>query len=181
NVPKEAYYGAQTQRAVDNFPVSGLRFSREFIRALGIIKKNAAKVNAALGEIDEDVAAAIQKAAQEVSEGKFDDDFAVDIFQTGSGTSTNMNANEIIAKRANELKDDEVEVDIHPNDHVNYGQSSNDRSEEHTSELQSRSLHDALPIWLQQSRRRPRRSAKGNLMMILQWIFFKRAPALPPI
>src|SRR5699024_1272815 len=126
NVPKEAYYGAQTQRAVDNFPVSGLRFSREFIRALGIIKKNAAKVNAALGEIDEDVAAAIQKAAQEVSEGKFDDDFAVDIFQTGSGTSTNMNANEIIAKRANELKDDEVEVDIHPNDHVNYGQSSND-------------------------------------------------------
>lgn len=125
-VPKDAYYGAQTQRAVDNFSVSDLRFSRSFIKALGLIKKNAASVNAALGELDQDVAAAIEKAAREVSDGKFDSDFAVDIFQTGSGTSTNMNANEIIAKRANELKNDGVETVIHPNDHVNYGQSSND-------------------------------------------------------
>lgn len=125
-VPKNAYYGAQTQRAVNNFPVSDLRFSRGFIEALGLVKQNAARVNAALGELDEDVASAIQKAAQEVIDGKFDQDFAVDIFQTGSGTSTNMNANEIIAKRANELKTDRVETAIHPNDHVNYGQSSND-------------------------------------------------------
>ena len=125
-VPKNAYYGAQTQRAVDNFPVSDLRFSRGFIEALGLIKKNAAKVNTDLGELDKDIATAIQKAANEVSQGKFDDDFAIDIFQTGSGTSTNMNANEIIANRANELKNDGVETTIHPNDHVNYGQSSND-------------------------------------------------------
>lgn len=125
-VPKDAYYGAQTQRAVDNFPVSGIRFSRDFIEALGLVKKNAAKVNAELGELDQDITDPIQKAAAEVSEGKFDDDFAIDIFQTGSGTSTNMNANEIIAKRANELKADSVDTEIHPNDHVNYGQSSND-------------------------------------------------------
>jgi fumarate hydratase class II len=125
-VPKDAYYGAQTQRAVDNFPVSDLRFSRGFIKALGLVKKNAAAVNAELSEIDKGIAEAIQKAAEEVSDGKFDHDFAVDIFQTGSGTSTNMNVNEIIAKRANELKADEVETTIHPNDHVNYGQSSND-------------------------------------------------------
>jgi len=125
-VPKDAYYGAQTQRAVDNFPVSGVRFSREFIEALGLVKKNAAKVNADLGELDKGIAEAIQKAASEVAEGRFDEDFPIDIFQTGSGTSTNMNANEIIAKRANELKGDDINTDIHPNDHVNYGQSSND-------------------------------------------------------
>ena len=125
-VPKDAYYGAQTQRAVDNFPVSGIRFSRGFIEALGLVKKNAAKVNADLGELDKGIAEAIQKAASEVAEGRFDEDFPIDIFQTGSGTSTNMNANEIIAKRANELKGDDINTDIHPNDHVNYGQSSND-------------------------------------------------------
>lgn len=125
-VPKEAYYGAQTQRAVNNFPVSDLKFSRAFIQALGLVKKNAAKVNASLGRLDEGISKAIQKAADEVIEGKFDQDFAVDIFQTGSGTSTNMNANEIIAKRANELKEADVETTIHPNDHINYGQSSND-------------------------------------------------------
>nr|WP_246043115.1 class II fumarate hydratase [Fodinibius saliphilus] len=125
-VPKNAYYGAQTQRAVDNFPVSGIRFSRSFIQALGMVKKNAAKVNDALGELDNGITDAIQKAAQEVIEGKHDDDFPIDIFQTGSGTSTNMNSNEIISRRANELKDEAVEVEIHPNDHVNYGQSSND-------------------------------------------------------
>ena len=125
-VPKDAYYGAQTQRAVDNFPVSNIPFSRGFIEALGLVKKNAAKVNAELGELDEGITDAIQQAAQEVSDGKYDEDFPIDIFQTGSGTSTNMNANEIIAKRANEIKGDEVDTEIHPNDHVNYGQSSND-------------------------------------------------------
>ncbi len=125
-VPKEAYYGAQTQRAIDNFPISGIRFSHSFIEALGRVKKCAAKVNAGLGMLDKDIAEAIQKAAQEVIEGKFDDHFAIDIFQTGSGTSTNMNANEIIAKRANELKGEDVETVIHPNDHINFGQSSND-------------------------------------------------------
>lgn len=125
-VPKNAYYGAQTQRAVDNFPVSGIRFSRGFIEAIGLVKQSAAKVNAELGELDSGITDAIQKAAAEVSEGKFDDHFPIDIFQTGSGTSTNMNANEIIAKRANELKAEDVDAEIHPNDHVNYGQSSND-------------------------------------------------------
>lgn len=125
-VPKEAYYGAQTQRAVDNFPVSGIKFSHSFIEALGRIKKSAAKVNTELGMLDKDIAEAIQKAAQEVIEGKFDEHFAIDIFQTGSGTSTNMNVNEIIARRANELKAEGVETVIHPNDHINFGQSSND-------------------------------------------------------
>lgn len=124
-VPKDAYYGAQTQRAFDNFPVSGIRFSREFISALGLVKKTAAKVNADLGLLNHEISDAIQKAAGEVAEGKFDDDFVVDIFQTGSGTSTNMNANEIIARRANEHYSGD-DGPIHPNDHVNFGQSSND-------------------------------------------------------
>lgn len=124
-VPKNAYYGAQTQRAFDNFPVSGIRFSREFIAAIGLVKKTAAKVNADLGLLDQDISDAIQKAADEVIVGKFDDDFVVDIFQTGSGTSTNMNANEIIARRSNEHYSGE-DGPIHPNDHVNFGQSSND-------------------------------------------------------
>ncbi len=124
-VPSNAYYGAQTQRAADNFPVSNLRFSREFIAALGLVKKSAAKVNEELGLLDHDISNAIQKAAQEVIDGKFDDHFVLDIFQTGSGTSTNMNSNEIISRRANELYNGN-EGTIHPNDHVNYGQSSND-------------------------------------------------------
>ncbi len=125
-VPKDAYYGAQTQRAVDNFPVSGIKFSRSFIEALGMVKKHAAMVNRELGMLDEGITRPIEEAAQEVAEGKFDKDFAIDIFQTGSGTSTNMNANEVISRRANELKDEEIDMEIHPNDHVNYGQSSND-------------------------------------------------------
>ncbi|MCC5906267.1 MAG: class II fumarate hydratase [Balneolaceae bacterium] len=124
-VPAKAYYGAQTQRAFENFQISGIRFSREFIAAVGQIKKAAAKVNADLGLLDRTVADAIQKASSEIIEGKFDSDFVLDIFQTGSGTSTNMNANEVIAKRANELKE-RTETVIHPNDHVNFGQSSND-------------------------------------------------------
>lgn len=124
-VPVNAYYGAQTQRAHDNFPISNIRFSREFISAVGLVKQAAAKVNADLGLLDKNIADAIQKAGQDIIDGKYDTDFVLDIFQTGSGTSTNMNANEVIAKRANELKTG-TDVNIHPNDHVNFGQSSND-------------------------------------------------------
>src|SRR5436190_293269 len=99
-VPVNAYYGAQTARAVENFPISDLRFPRQFIRALGLIKKHAAATNTALGFLPRNISEAIQKAAQEVSDGKLDAHFPVDIFQTGSGTSTNMNANEVIANRA---------------------------------------------------------------------------------
>jgi fumarate hydratase class II len=127
-VPADAYYGAQTQRAVDNFPVSGIRFPRVFIRALGLIKKYAAQVNADLGLLDTQLAKPIMVAADEVSAGKMDEQFVVDIFQTGSGTSTNMNANEVIATRANELLTGKQNTrrPVHPNDHVNMGQSSND-------------------------------------------------------
>lgn len=124
-VPSGAYYAAQTQRAFDNFPISGIRFNSQFISAMGYIKLAAAVANEELGLMDKNVSTAIQKASREILEGKFDHDFVLDIFQTGSGTSTNMNANEIIARRANELKDDTDTV-IHPNDHVNFGQSSND-------------------------------------------------------
>ena len=126
-VPADAYYGAQTARALVNFPISGLGFSRAFIRALGLIKKHAAATNAELGLLDPRLAAAIQQAAQEVAEGKLYAHFVVDIFQTGSGTSTNMNANEVIANRAAELLGGQVgDRTVHPNDHVNQGQSSND-------------------------------------------------------
>lgn len=124
-VPADALYGAQTQRAHDNFPVSGIKFSREFIQAVGYVKKAAALANNKLGLLDDGIAEAIKKAAQEVIDGKYDDQFVIDIFQTGSGTSTNMNANEVIAHVANELKEN-TDVKIHPNDHVNFGQSSND-------------------------------------------------------
>lgn len=123
-VAADAYYGASTQRAVLNFPISGLRFPRPFIRALGLIKMAAARVNGELGRLDPLVATAIETAAREVAEGRWDADFVVDIFQTGSGTSTNMNANEVIANRASELLGGSKRV--HPNDHVNLGQSSND-------------------------------------------------------
>src|SRR6185312_1636415 len=123
----DAYYGAQTARAVENFPISDLRFPRQFIRALGLIKKHAATANAALGLLPLNVSDAIQKAAQEVVEGQWDSQFVVDIFQTGSGTSTNMNANEVIANRAAEINGGRRgDKSIHPNDHVNRGQSSND-------------------------------------------------------
>ncbi len=127
-VPEEAYYGAQTQRAVENFDISGLRFPSSFIRALGMIKKHAARVNRELQLIDTELADAIIKAAEEVTLGKLDDQFAIDVFQTGSGTSTNMNANEVIAGRANEILTGKKggKSPVHPNDHVNLGQSSND-------------------------------------------------------
>lgn len=123
-VPKNALYGAQTQRAHENFPISGIRFGRAFIQALGYVKKSAALVNSELGLIDENIGNAIAEAAQEVIDGKLDAEFVIDIFQTGSGTSSNMNANEVISKRANQLTDNKLS--IHPNDHVNFGQSSND-------------------------------------------------------
>jgi fumarate hydratase class II len=126
-VPADAYYGASTQRAVLNFPISDLRFPRDFIRALGQIKQAAAQVNAELGNIDSSIAAVIVEAAQEVISGKLDEHFVLDIFQTGSGTSTNMNANEVIANRASELLGGlRGSRKVHPNDHVNFGQSSND-------------------------------------------------------
>ena len=121
-VPTEAQYGASTARAVDNFPISNLRFSRSFIKALGEIKKACAEVNLKNKLIEKTVADSIINAAQQVVNGDHDADFVVDIFQTGSGTSTNMNANEIIAKIATNILNDE----IHPNDHVNMSQSSND-------------------------------------------------------
>ena len=126
-VPKDAYYGAQTQRAVENFPVSGIGFPPRFIRALALVKHAAASANRDLGLLNEKTADVIQRAAQEVMDGKHDKEFVVDIFQTGSGTSTNMNANEVIANRALELMGQERgSKGVHPNDHVNMSQSSND-------------------------------------------------------
>jgi fumarate hydratase, class II len=127
-VPKDALYGASTQRAVLNFPVSGYRFSRPFIRALGLIKSGAAQANHDLGLLDAHRSALIVQAAEEVIEGKLDQHFPLDIFQTGSGTSTNTNANEVIANRCAQLAGKPIgsREPVHPNDHVNMGQSSND-------------------------------------------------------
>jgi len=124
HVPEDALYGAQTQRAVENFPISGQRFGRRFIQALGLIKGSAARTNLELGTLEEAVAHAIEAAAGEVADGRWDDQFVLDIYQTGSGTSTNMNTNEVVARRASALLDGDGSV--HPNDHVNFGQSSND-------------------------------------------------------
>ena len=121
-VPAGALWGAQTQRAVDNFPISGLRMPRDFIRALGLIKWAAATANLELGGLDAKHAAAIQKASLEVVEGRHDAQFPIDVFQTGSGTSSNMNANEVIAHLASKF----AGIAVHPNDHVNMSQSSND-------------------------------------------------------
>lgn len=127
-VPDDAYYGAQTQRAVENFPVSGITIPKALIRALGMIKRSASIVNNDLGNLDTERMNAIIQAADEVIDGKFDSQFPVDIFQTGSGTSSNMNTNEIIANRASEIMGGKIgsREPVHPNDHVNYGQSSND-------------------------------------------------------
>jgi fumarate hydratase class II len=127
-IPSNMLYGAQTQRAVENFRVSGIRFPRGFLRALGLIKAGAAKVNAESGLLDHEKSRVIQIAADEVAKGVWDEHFPVDIFQTGSGTSTNMNANEVIATRSNQLLTGKKETNfpVHPNDDVNMGQSSND-------------------------------------------------------
>jgi fumarate hydratase class II len=126
-IPAWALWGAQTQRAVENFPISGQRFGRRFICALGMIKGAAAVANAELGLLDEVISEAIVDACQEIVEGEWDDHFPIDIFQTGSGTSTNMNANEVIANRAIQIMGGEVgSRSVHPNDYVNKSQSSND-------------------------------------------------------
>jgi fumarate hydratase class II len=127
-VPGDALFGAQTARAVENFPISGQRLGRDMIRALGAIKRAAAEVNVKLGRLDARVAAAIAAAAREVAEHELDQHFPVDVFQTGSGTSSNMNANEVIANRANQRLGAPLgaKAPVHPNDHVNLGQSSND-------------------------------------------------------
>jgi fumarate hydratase class II len=127
-IPADAYYGAQTGRAVENFPISDLRFNRGFIAAMGLIKWSCAEINFKLGFLDERRKQLVQQAAQDVIDGKLDAQFVVDIFQTGSGTSTNMNANEVVASRANEIATGKRggKDPIHPNDHVNMEQSSND-------------------------------------------------------
>ncbi|MEI8342989.1 MAG: lyase family protein, partial [Verrucomicrobiota bacterium] len=127
-VPAHALYGASTQRALLNFPISGHRFSRPFIRAMGLVKWCAAQTNMELGRLDEARGSLIATAAEEVIEGKWDEHFPLDIFQTGSGTSTNMNANEVIANRCSQLAGKPLgsKEPVHPNDHVNMGQSSND-------------------------------------------------------
>ena len=145
-VPADAYYGAQTMRAVVNFPISDLRFSRSFIRGLGRIKRAAAEVNEELGLLDSRLSKAVVQASQEVIDGRLDDQFVVDIFQTGSGTSTNMNANEVISNRAIEILGGKIgsRDPVHPNDHVNIGQSSNDviPTAIHISALAA--IHDGL-------------------------------------
>src|ERR687889_2723038 len=126
--PRNALFGAQTRRALDNFPISDLRKPRRFVQALGAIKLEAANVNHELGLLDENLRDGIVRAAGEAMEGELDDQFVLDVFQTGSGTSTNMNANEVISNRAIQLLGGELgsKAPIHPNDHVNMGQSSND-------------------------------------------------------
>lgn len=127
-VPEDALYGASTARAVENFPISGFGIGREMIRALGLAKHAAARVNSELGLLDSHLADAIAAASSEVASGNLDEHFPVDAFQTGSGTSSNMNANEVIANRANAMLGSAIgsKSPIHPNDHVNLGQSSND-------------------------------------------------------
>ncbi len=127
-VPRDALFGAQTRRALDNFPISELRKPRRFIEALGAIKLEAANVNHELGLLDEEIKNAIVEATEEVVDGQLDDQFVLDVFQTGSGTSTNMNANEVISNRAIQILGGELgsKEPVHPNDHVNMGQSSND-------------------------------------------------------
>src|SRR5213075_1941273 len=127
-VPADAYYGVQTARAVENFPISGLRAPRDLIVATILIKKAAAETNAALGRLDPAIAAAIVNAADEILGGAFQDQFVVDVYQAGAGTSHNMNANEVLANRASEILGEPrgTYARVHPNDHVNMGQSTND-------------------------------------------------------
>ena len=167
--PDDAYWGAQTQRAVENFPVSGMKFPRRFIEALGIIKWAAATANEELGAVDAKVAAAVRSAAEEVITGALDEHFPIDIFQTGSGTSTNMNANEVIANRAGEilgyLRGSRA---VHPNDHVNASQSSNDviPTAIHLSALKA--IREELEPALEQLRDafEEKRDAFGNVLKV---------------
>ena len=145
-VPKTAYYGAQTQRATENFPIGNLKLPQTFIHALALVKKCAAQVNADLGLLDKKTADAISRAAEEVLDGKLDDQFVVGVFQTGSGTSTNMNMNEVLSSRANEMISGNRggKTPVHPNDHVNLGQSSNDVIPTVIHIAASVTIHDSL-------------------------------------
>src|SRR5438876_11758 len=166
-VPAHAYWGASTHRAVLNFPLSDLRFPRQFIRALGQIKQGAAHVNESLGTVEQQIGETIVQAAQELIVGKLDSHFVLDIFQTGSGTSTNMNANEVIANRASELLGGtRGSRRVHPNDHVNFGQSSNDviPTAIHLSALVSIE-HDLIPA-LQELQRALEEKAKAFMPII---------------
>src|SRR3954447_4720946 len=127
-VPAAAYYGVQTARAVENFPISGLRAAADLVTATVLIKKAAAEANAHLGRLDRDVAGAIVRAADEILDGRLRDQFVVDVYQAGAGTSHNMNTNEVLANRAGELLGEAKGsyTRVHPNDHVNMGQSTND-------------------------------------------------------
>src|SRR5438132_263847 len=127
-VPADAYYGVQTARAVENFPISGLRAPADLVVATIFIKKAAAEANAALGRLERDVASAIVQAADEIIGGALGDQFVVDVYQAGAGTSHNMNANEVLANRAAEILGEPrgAYARVHPNDHVNMGQSTND-------------------------------------------------------
>ena len=146
HVPINAYYGANTMRAVVNFPISDLRFSRAFIESIAHVKLAAAKTNMELGLLDKSIGNAIVKSAEEVAKGNLDDQFVVDIFQTGSGTSTNMNANEVISNKAIEILGGEIgsKIPIHPNDHVNLGQSSNDVIPTSIHVAAAKSINDSL-------------------------------------
>ena len=148
-VPADAYWGASTQRAVLNFPVSDLRYPPDFLSILGQVKRAAARANAELGLLDPTVTDAIVRAATEVVDGKWDDHFVVDLFQTGSGTSTNTNANEVIARRARELAEG---TNVHPNDHVNMAQSSNDVIPTATQLTVAKVIQDRLLPALEQAR-----------------------------
>src|SRR5213594_3991699 len=156
-VPKDAYWGVQTQRAIENFPISGIRFGRRFIYALGLIKMACAQTNMELGLLDNKVGKAIVQACQEVMDGKLDAQFPLDIFQTGSGTSTNMNANEVIANRANQILGSPLGTKgpVHPNDHVNMGQSSND--------VIPSAIHIAALLAVEQDLLRALRELEGSL------------------
>ena len=170
-VPADALYGAQTQRAAENFPVSGLRLPRRVIRALALIKKAAAEVNRDSGKLDAKLADAIIQAAHEVAAGQHDDEFVVDIFQTGSGTSSNMNANEVIANRAIQILGGAVgsKKPVHPNDHVNMGQSSNDVFPTAVHIAAAEAIErDLLPALRGAARRRwrPRRKAFDHVVKI---------------
>src|SRR5207247_2151714 len=127
-VPANAYYGVQTQRAIENFPISGLRAPADLVVATILVKKAAAEANAALGRLDRDIAAAILEPADEILSGRLRDQFVVDVYQAGAGTSHNMNANEVLANRAAEILGEPrgAYTRVHPNDHVNMGQSTND-------------------------------------------------------
>ena len=151
NVPYEAYYGSQTQRAADNFPISGMTLPAEFIQSLALVKRCAAHVNSELGLLDSKLADAISEAAGEIVDGKHGDQFIVDVYQTGSGTSTNMNMNEVVASRANEILTGKKggKSPIHPNDHVNLGQSSNDVIPSVTHIAALRRVYDPLVPALQ--------------------------------